>query len=30
VQDPAVAGLPVEPGGVALIAHDLDRAGQGL
>jgi hypothetical protein len=30
VQDPAVAGLPVEPGGVALIAQDLGRARRGL
>jgi len=30
VQDPAVAGLRVGPGGVALIAQRLDRAEQGL
>jgi hypothetical protein len=30
VQDPAVAGLPVGPGGVALIAQRLEHAEQGL
>jgi hypothetical protein len=30
VQDSAVAGLPVGPGGVALIAQGLGRAGRGL
>jgi len=30
VQDPAVAGLPVEPGSIALITHRRDLAEQGV